>query len=409
MVARIMILSLLFSFALNSMADEPAWMDYEAEKEEEGSGFQVEDIIRFTPYGVIAGLNIAGCEGRYNLSRLSATTGISNVILCGSVMALKKTVRESRPDGTSGNSFPSGHSAVAFAAATILHHEYGTTLSPWYSVGGYTAAVATAFLRLPHRRHFAHDVMVGAGIGVLSAEIGYMVSSLLFREKGICRSKRTVTTSPSPHFLDVEMGETVYTRRSLCVHPSITPIYCNGLSASAEGAFFLNRNIGIGGMIRLTSTPVKDGGEVVLDNLLDMSVDAGVYCSVPLSSKVSAGGKFLGGVRMPGSIGYTCRATTGRLNVGRGERMVAIDAKRSANILTGVSAEYRFRDNFSWKVYADIEICQTPYSTSVCLENRNAEKGYGVLRVSENINAMRLEVSRCGNRTSVGCAFTCRF
>ena len=50
--------------------------------------------------------------------------------------ALKKVVNEERPDHSDNKSFPSGHAAMAFAAATSLHKEFGKQ-NPW----GYSACV----------------------------------------------------------------------------------------------------------------------------------------------------------------------------------------------------------------------------------------------------------------------------
>ena len=79
-----------------------------------------------------------------------------------------------RPDGTDNESFPSGHTAVAFCGATVLHKEYGKT-SPWISVAGYTVATITAVDRVRRNRHHWEDVAAGAAIGFLSAQASYWI------------------------------------------------------------------------------------------------------------------------------------------------------------------------------------------------------------------------------------------
>ena len=81
------------------------------------------------------------------------------------VQAVKHTVRRPRPDGSNNASFPSGHSASAFATATVLHRHYGWKIgAPAYALGGYIALA-----RMAWNRHHATDVVMGAGFGIASA------------------------------------------------------------------------------------------------------------------------------------------------------------------------------------------------------------------------------------------------
>src|SRR5262249_34217597 len=69
------------------------------------------------------------------------------------------------PDGTrqSGYSFPSGHSATTFAAATVLQQHLGYKAGlPTYLIASYVAAS-----RLHDNRHFASDVVFGAVTGIV--------------------------------------------------------------------------------------------------------------------------------------------------------------------------------------------------------------------------------------------------
>ena len=79
-----------------------------------------------------------------------------------------------RPDGTDNRSFPSGHTAIAFSGATVLHKEFGKT-SPWISVAGYAVATITAVDRVRRNRHHWEDVATGAAIGFLSAQASYWI------------------------------------------------------------------------------------------------------------------------------------------------------------------------------------------------------------------------------------------
>lgn len=73
----------------------------------------------------------------------------------------KATIHEQRPDQSDNNSFPSGHSAVAFASATTLYKRYG------WEVGlpAYGLATLTASSRVAARKHHWYDAVAGAAIG----------------------------------------------------------------------------------------------------------------------------------------------------------------------------------------------------------------------------------------------------
>jgi membrane-associated phospholipid phosphatase len=71
------------------------------------------------------------------------------------------------PDGKYSpgqDSFPSGHTAVAFAFAHVIASEY-----PGWKIklAVYGLAAATAFERVAGREHFPSDVLVGGGLGYL--------------------------------------------------------------------------------------------------------------------------------------------------------------------------------------------------------------------------------------------------
>src|SRR6478672_2964713 len=67
---------------------------------------------------------------------------------------------------TVSSSFPSGHTTVAFAAATVFAMEYRN--KPWVPVLAYSAASLIGISRITENRHWATDVLVGAALGYLS-------------------------------------------------------------------------------------------------------------------------------------------------------------------------------------------------------------------------------------------------
>jgi len=77
---------------------------------------------------------------------------------------LKAVVNERRPDGSGNDSFPSGHTAAAFAAATYLSIRYKDSIGV-YSPLLFGAAALTGISRVRANKHYTKDVVAGAVIG----------------------------------------------------------------------------------------------------------------------------------------------------------------------------------------------------------------------------------------------------
>jgi len=80
------------------------------------------------------------------------------------VEALKLLVKEQRPDGSDDKSFPSGHTALAFAAATYFDKRYGHEYRQYVPVM-YGLAALTGVARVKADKHYVQDVLAGAAIG----------------------------------------------------------------------------------------------------------------------------------------------------------------------------------------------------------------------------------------------------
>ncbi|MCB1707384.1 MAG: phosphatase PAP2 family protein [Halioglobus sp.] len=76
----------------------------------------------------------------------------------------KALVHEERPNNKDNNSFPSGHTANAFASATTLHRRYGWEIG----LPAYAMATLTGVARERAREHHWYDVVAGAAIGGVS-------------------------------------------------------------------------------------------------------------------------------------------------------------------------------------------------------------------------------------------------
>lgn len=132
----------------------------------------LDDFSQYSPMVSVYALNFAGVEGKHNLGDRTIIMATSYALMAGTVTGLKHLIHERRPDGTSDNSFPSGHTATAFAGAEFLWQEYKHK-SIWYGIAGYTVAAGTGAFRMHNNRHWLTDVATGAGIGILSTKAAY--------------------------------------------------------------------------------------------------------------------------------------------------------------------------------------------------------------------------------------------
>ena len=325
----------------------------------------IDDYTQFFGPTMVVGLKLGGVEGRSDWPRLMASSLMSYAIMAGFVNGIKYTAKEMRPDGSSANSWPSGHTATSFVGATILHKEYGMTRSPWYSIAGYGVATATGVMRVLNNRHWVSDVMSGAGIGIVSTELGYALCDLMFKNKGLLRNDMEFHLD-NPSFFSISMGvglggkdigfnllTDLQDAEQHGITPELISYFANSPEANvnidfrsatvvdAEGAYFFNKYVGVGGRFRvramsaksfgnyadissedgigawtydineiyenattprtLTPATINNGGSPVStlegivksDHLAEFTGSLGLYFNLPLSNRFSLGTKFL--------------------------------------------------------------------------------------------------------------------
>lgn len=132
----------------------------------------LDDYTQFAPLVMVYALNATGVKGKNNFGNRTALAIKSFLLNDFVTWQLKERVNAKRPGG-GVHSFPSGHTSRAFSFAHFMHKEYGEK-SPWFSIGAYTCAAATGFMRMAKDAHWISDVVMGAGIGILSTELVYL-------------------------------------------------------------------------------------------------------------------------------------------------------------------------------------------------------------------------------------------
>jgi len=127
----------------------------------------VTDVGDWYGNGVTLGVGTLGllCAGRLSGNARLTATGVdltrSLLSTAAAVWVLKAGIGRRRPNG-GRYSFPSGHTAAAFAVAPVLQRHFG------WGVGtaAYTMAILTAAGRVEEQRHYPSDVFFGAAIGM---------------------------------------------------------------------------------------------------------------------------------------------------------------------------------------------------------------------------------------------------
>ena len=119
------------------------------------------DVLQFVMPATAAALTLAYEDkpGAYQL-------GQSLLLTMGVTEALKYSLNTTRPNG-GHRSMPSGHTSISFSSAEFMRKRYG-----WeYGVPAYATAAFVAYSRVESKQHYTKDVVVGAGIGILSSYI----------------------------------------------------------------------------------------------------------------------------------------------------------------------------------------------------------------------------------------------
>lgn len=157
--------------------------------------YPIDDYLQFAPYIGIYALDLCGVKAKHNIRDRTIVMLTSGLVLYGSVQTMKNKFNVKRPDSSKNNSFPSGHTATAFLGAHVLFREY-KDVSPWIGVAGYASALTVGSLRVVNKRHWVSDVVAGAGLGILSAEVGYMLLPVFHNLFGFREKEQNLVIAP---------------------------------------------------------------------------------------------------------------------------------------------------------------------------------------------------------------------
>ena len=133
---------------------------------------RIDDYLEWGMLGWVFVCDLMGKE-KHNWVDQFCLLAIAEGLNAGMTRTVKYAVNKTRPDG-GPHSFPSGHTANAFLGAHLAYKEFKDS-SPVLAYSGYLLATFVGCTRITNNRHWAADVVAGAGFGILSVELSYLI------------------------------------------------------------------------------------------------------------------------------------------------------------------------------------------------------------------------------------------
>ena len=139
-----------------------------------------DDYLQYASYGLQLAMHFGGVKGRSrNWIEMLTADAVGALGIAAATRYIKDETHRMRPDGSSSNSFPSGHTATAFLGAELFNLEYGADY-PLLALSQYALASTVALGRIANNRHWYSDLLWGGVVGISMARIGYLCSDLIF-------------------------------------------------------------------------------------------------------------------------------------------------------------------------------------------------------------------------------------
>ncbi len=151
--------------------------------------YRYDDYIIYLPILVMFGLTFSGKQSASGWKKMLVCSLFSFALMLIVTNIIKSAADVIRPDGTDDLSFPSGHTAAAFTASTLLYKEYGYKRK-WSVYFIYLSAVATGLTRILNNRHWLSDVIAGALIGITCVLLVYTFAYMMEKKKPIENKER---------------------------------------------------------------------------------------------------------------------------------------------------------------------------------------------------------------------------
>lgn len=148
--------------ALNGTGEESPKNEIVEERNEHFSNFRthVDDYLQYSPVAIAYGLDAFGIKSKNDIANRTAILIKGELGMIAISHLLKNSTHIQRPDNSNYQTFPSGQTAQAFAAATFLSEEYNHKYK-WMPYVSYGIATSVGILRMANNKHYISDVLVG--------------------------------------------------------------------------------------------------------------------------------------------------------------------------------------------------------------------------------------------------------
>lgn len=163
--------SLIAAGAIGTTVD--GWEDFHLiSRRDSVKRIRIDDYMEWGMFGWVFICDIFAKEKHNFVDQIFLLT-LAEGLNAGMIHGLKEVVDRTRPDGRP-YSFPSGHTANAFLGAHLAFKEFKDS-APVLAYSGYAMAAFVGASRVYNNRHWVCDVLAGAGIGILSVELSYLI------------------------------------------------------------------------------------------------------------------------------------------------------------------------------------------------------------------------------------------
>lgn len=143
---------------------------------------RADDYLQWVPSASIYMLDAMKVKTKHNFLEHLAIDAGSILITGGAGFIMRKISGNMDVYNSDDTQFPSGHTANAFRGAEIVYQELRFS-HPVMRYSGYLVASAVGIFRIYNKSHYLTEVLAGAGLGMLSTKLTYILFDKLKAHK----------------------------------------------------------------------------------------------------------------------------------------------------------------------------------------------------------------------------------